>query len=59
MRLNWREHEVGGDHPKIRVWTDDMGRYGQFDVVEYKDFEKLKYLSSVYTFITLVEAPND
>jgi hypothetical protein len=45
--LYWCEHEMC-NNPRIRVWTDDQANYGQFDVIDHKDFLELSKLFDKY-----------
>jgi len=57
MKVNYREHEFGPAEPRMRVWTDEMSGYGQFEVISHEDFLMLKALSERYpSLLTLVEA---
>lgn len=44
MKIHCRAHEFGPKRPRIRIWTSEMGDYGQFNVVEYEDVEALHQL---------------
>lgn len=35
MKVHCRVHEFGPVKPKMRVWTDEMIGYGQFNVVDF------------------------
>jgi hypothetical protein len=36
-----RAHEFGPQKPRIRIWTDEMSQYGQFNVVSFDDVQAL------------------
>lgn len=38
MKVHARSHEVGPTKPRMRIWTDEMAKYGQFNVVDFDDF---------------------
>lgn len=57
MILTYREHEFGPAEPRMRVWTEQQAMYGQFEVVEWDDFVKLRDFCQKYPgMMTLVEA---
>lgn len=39
-KLHLREHEMA-NKPRMRIWTDKMEGYGQFEIVEFNDADTL------------------
>lgn len=39
MNLHIRAHEFGPARPRLRVWTDEMQPYGQFNVASHTDVD--------------------
>lgn len=44
MTLHIRAHEFRTRKPRVRIWTDEMAGYEQFNVVSFDDVESLHQL---------------
>ncbi len=53
--IHLRQHEFAGSKPRIRVWNDEMERYGQFEIVAYDEITAFKALSDKMCLLSFVQ----
>jgi hypothetical protein len=52
MLLKWLDNLDG----RYRVWSNEMARYGQFEIIDGEDFKNLQMIATKYPgFLQMVE----